>query len=517
MKLSYFLIAVSLIATNAVGQSITFEDATATSLLSYPSSTGDFQGVAVGDYDDDGWEDLCFCGNSAAGVLMFRNLGNKTFQNVTATVLPANLPNAAMAIFADIDGDGDLDLVMIRYVTDEEHTCLDYLINNNGTFSEVGSPCKGAEYPARAGGLVVGDPDRDGDLDIVMTHWFGPAWYFVNSGSLQFGEFAAQRIPGLEISRQHWTPVFADFNNDGRPDLHVAVDVDSDFHARSQGNGYFTDISDQWDSSEGGSDMGIACGDIDNDGDLDFFVTNISDQVLHINDGSGLFSEESDARGVRNNGTLGTGWGTALVDLDHDTDLDLVYVTSGFSEGSLFENDGLGYFTDVSAGSGMNFLGTGLAPFDYDKDGDMDLIIVDRSRPYLFENVTPSLVGRHWLQIELQGIDSNTKGIGARITATANGQTMIREVMGGYSFYAGPPVQAHFGLGSATLVETLRIDWPSGRIQILEDVAVDQHLLVTEPDGLVIPTTSTWGVLIMLMLIATAGSLVFSRATPAKQ
>ena len=141
----------------------------------------------------------------------------------------------------------------------------------------------------------------------------------------------------------------------------------------------------------------------------------------------------------------------------------------------------------------------------------MDLIIADSERPYLYENVTPSLVGRHWIQVELQGIDSNTNGIGARIEVTANGQTMIRELMGSYSFYAGPPVQAHFGLGSATLVETLRIEWPSGRVQILEDVAVDQHLLVTEPDGLVIPTTSTWGVVIMLMLIATAGSLVFSR------
>ena len=110
----------------------------------------------------------------------------------------------------------------------------------------------------------------------------------------------------------------------------------------------------------------------------------------------------------------------------------------------------------------------------------------------------------------MQGIDSNTKGIGARVSVTANGLTMIREIMGSSSFYAGPPVRAHFGLGSASLVETLRIQWPSGRIQIIEDVAVDQHLLVTEPDGVVIPTTSTWGVVIMLILIAIAGSLVFS-------
>ncbi|MCH7925220.1 MAG: VCBS repeat-containing protein, partial [Planctomycetes bacterium] len=88
-----------------------------------------------------------------------------------------------------------------------------------------------------AGGLVVGDPDRDGDLDIVMTHWDGPGWYFVNSGSLSFSEVAAQRIPGLEFSTFHFAPVFADFNNDGWPDLHVAVDVDADYHARNQGGG----------------------------------------------------------------------------------------------------------------------------------------------------------------------------------------------------------------------------------------------------------------------------------------
>lgn len=511
MKPWYPLLVVLLPLSSVVGQSITFEDATATSLLDYPASIGQFQGVAVGDYDDDGWEDLCFCGNSVVGMLMFRNLGNKTFQNVTATVLPANLPNAAMSLFADIDDDGDLDLVLARYEPDETNTCLDYLINNNGTFSKVGSSCKGALYAARAGGLTVADTDLDGDLEIVMTHWFGPAWYFVNSGSLSFTEVASQRIPGLEVSRQHWSPVFADFNHDGRPDLHVAVDVDGDFHARNLGGGYFGDISDQWDPAEGSSDMGIAIGDIENDGDLDFFVTNIGHHVLHVNDGSGLFSEESGARGVQFNGLEGVGWGTAFVDFDHDTDLDLVFVTTGSPWGSLFENDGLGFFTDVSAGGGMVLQGAALVPFDYDKDGDMDLIIADASRPYLYENVTPSLAGRHWLQVELQGIESNTKGIGARISVTANGLTMIRELMGSYSFYAGPPVQAHFGLGSATLVETLRIEWPSGRIQILEDVAVDQHLVVTEPEGNPIPTTSTWGVMIMLMLIATVGTLVYSR------
>ena len=512
MKWWYPLIVLPSLVSSVAAQSITFEDVTSTSLLTYPSSIGQFQAVAVGDYDDDGWEDLCFCGNSVVGVVMFRNLGNKTFENVTSTVLPANLPNAAMSLFADIDNDGDLDLVFARYVANDPlHTCLDYLINTNGTFSEVGNSCKGAEYNAMAGGLVVGDPDRDGDLDIIMTHWDGPGWYFLNSGSLSFSEVAAQRIPGLEFSTFHFAPVFADFNNDGWPDLHVAVDVDADYHARNQGGGYFENISNQWDSVEGASDMGIACGDIENDGDLDFFVTNIGHHVLHVNDGSGLFSEESAARGVQFNGQEGIGWGTAFVDFDHDTDLDLVFVTTGVPWGSLFENDGLGFFSDVTAGGGMVLQGAGLAPIDYDKDGDMDLIIADPSRPYLYENVTPSLVGRHWLQVELQGIESNTKGIGARISVTANGQTMIRELMGSYSFYAGPPVRAHFGLGSASLVETLRIEWPSGKIQILNDVAVDQHLVVTEREGVAIPTTSTWGVVIMLILIATAGSLVFSR------
>lgn len=505
------LFVVPLLISSVLGQSITFVDATSTSLLAYPSSIGQLQGVAVGDYDNDGWEDLCFCGNSVVGVIIFRNLGDKTFENVTSTVLPANMPNAAMSLFADIDGDGDLDLLLARYETDALHTCLDYLINDNGTFSAVDSSCKGAQYDARAGGLVVADPDRDGDLDIVMTHWDGPGWYFVNSGSLSFSEVAAQRIPGLEFSTFHYAPVFVDFNNNGWPDLHVAVDVDSDYHARNLGGGNFENMSSQWDSAEGSSDMGIACGDIENDGDLDFFVTNIGQHVLHVNDGSGLFSEESLARGVQFNGGEFFGWGTAFVDFDHDTDLDLVFVTTGTPGGSLFENDGLGFFTDITAGSGMILLGAGLAPFDYDKDGDMDLIIADSSRPFLYENVTPSLVGRHWLQVELQGIDSNTKGIGARISVTVNGLTMIRELLGSYSFFAGPPVRAHFGLGSASLVETLRIQWPSGRIQILEDVAVDQHLVVTEPDGLVVPTTSTWSVVIMLMLIATAGSLVFSR------
>ncbi len=499
--------------SSVVGQSLIFDDVTSSSLLSYPPSASvvlgvpGLQGVSVGDYDGDGWDDICFCGNSQVGVLMFRNLGDKTFQDVTSTVLPAGLPNASTSIFADIDNDGDLDLVMARHNAGAGETCLDYLINDNGVFIEVGSPCKGALHSAISGGLSVADPDRDGDLDIAITHWGGPAWYFVNSGALSFTEVASQIIPGLETSRMHWTPVFADFNNDGMVDLHVAVDVDEDFHANNQSSDIFTDISTTWDSQEGSADMGIACGDIENDGDLDFFVTNIGVHMLHVNDGSGLFSEEGMARNVDFNGQNYVAWGTAFVDFDHDTDVDLIFVTTGGPEGSIFENDGLGYFTDVTVGSGMALRGSGLVPFDYDKDGDIDLIVADVTGPFLYENVTP-MAGKHWIQIDLKGIASNTTGIGSRITVTINGQTMIRELLGNYSFYAGPPVRAHFGLGSATLIDTLQVEWPSGNVQILNNVAVDRRLVITESGGIQAPTMSSWALVVMMILIVTAGNLV---------
>ncbi|MFQ5491435.1 MAG: ASPIC/UnbV domain-containing protein, partial [Phycisphaerae bacterium] len=203
--------------------------------------------------------------------------------------------------------------------------------------------------------------------------------------------------------------------------------------------------------------------------------------VLYTNDGLGVLSNVSAARGVEYNGYNGIGWGTVFGDLDHDMDLDLTFVTTYDPWGSLFENDGAGYFTDVTAGSNLYLQGRGLVLFDFDRDGDLDMLKGDLDgNPVLYENVTPGLATRHWLIVKLTGVESNLAGIGARIQVTAGAVTMTREILSTYSFLTGPPKYAHFGLGATATVDRIDIEWPSGAVQSLRDVSADRYLTVAE-------------------------------------
>jgi len=172
-----------------------------------------------------------------------------------------------------------------------------------------------------------------------------------------------------------------------------------------------------------------------------------------------------------------------MADFDLDGDLDIALAAMN-SVGSVFENDGTGHFTDVTASSSVNLSGFALIPFDYDRDGDIDLLVNGQfGLARLLENKTATNGSRHWLMVRAVGTHSNRDGIGARITATVGTSTMIREILGGFSFVSGTVNEAHFGLGAATVVDQLRIDWPSGQSQVLSNVPADQLLTVTEPVG----------------------------------
>ena len=228
-----------------------------------------------------------------------------------------------------------------------------------------------------------------------------------------------------------------------------------------------------------GSDMGLAIGDIENDGDFDIFSTNIMTHVMYVNDGTGHFTNEASQRGT--NVIPLTGWGTAFVDLDHDRDQDLVYIGTG-QPGALFENDGSGHFSMVETTS-CRWEGHCLVPFDYDRDGDIDFLVLRNlhGRIGLLENRSRSAQDRHWLMVRLQGTVSNRDGVGAKVEVNAGGVKMIRPMINGYSFKAGPPVEAHFGLRQYDQVD-VKVTWPNGTVQVLQDVAADQELLIVEPE-----------------------------------
>ncbi len=288
----------------------------------------------------------------------------------------------------------------------------------------------------------------------------GVGFVLQNDGDGGYTDATSSMCLGLAAPRNSWSPAFGDYNNDGYQDVHVAIDFDPDVQFRNAGSGELVDVSVEANVTNTGSDMGLAVADMDNDGDLDIYSTNILPHVLYVNDGRGRFVDEAFERGVsRSSVAIGRGWGTEFADLDLDGDLDLVLV-DGSVEGAVFENDGYGYFAKIEATGPSDLNAFALAAFDHDHDGDLDLLqAASIGWPRLLENVSPGAVGRHWLSARLEGTFTNRDGVGARVRVTAGGRQMIREVQCGSSFKTCGSRAQHFGLADAETADRLEVAW----------------------------------------------------------
>ncbi|MHC4548700.1 MAG: CRTAC1 family protein [Planctomycetota bacterium] len=474
-------------------------------------------GVAVGDYDGDGDLDLYLLGQGERPNRLYRNdldRGTKTFTDVTPPAL-ADLGLSRVAHFADLDGDGDLDLLLINDDDGTAQARPSRIFRNNGdaSFTDVTASSGFRPVGHLRCGAALADYDRDGLLDVYVTNWGmgGPAQanefpgsnrLYRNLGGLVFEDVTA--AAGLDgLARDSFTAIFSDFDDDGFLDLYVAIDHTSDEFYWNRG-GVFTNATGAVNAVHVGNDMGVACADFDDDGDLDLYATNITDpstargitlfNVLYVNHaettGTTVFADEARARGVAD---TYWGWGVEFVDVENDGDLDLVAVT-GFDEfvrlesgpaspvlntpSVLLLNDGTGRFARRT-GTALDHRedSRALVAFDYDRDGDLDLLITNVGQPArLLENVSPA--PGHWLGLVLTPHD---KAVGAAVYATLGSTTKRRDVIAGRSYLAGTPSEVHFGLGAATRVDTLRIRWADGTEQTLHDVAADQLLRLAAP------------------------------------
>jgi hypothetical protein len=478
-------------------------------------------GAAVGDYDGDGDHDIYLLGYEGYENVLYRNDMDGGFVDVTAEAGVADSGLSRVAHFVDLNNDGHLDLILANDTNGQPIHGTSRLWRNDGdgTFTDVttGSHFEALGY-LRCG-MALADYDGDGLLDVYVTAWT----FEIGTGSPLFpgsnrlyrnlGDFRFEDVTddiGLGgLARDSFTPIFADFDGDFRSDIFVAVDHTSDEFYWNRVEG-FVRATEEVGTIHVGNDMGVACADFDDDGDLDTYATNIAHPAYGTTDYNCLNVNQKTETGVTTfvDGTVAHGleytywgWGVDWVDVENDGDLDVIAVT-GFDEfieyrgawtigeehplfrtpSVLHVNDGEQQFTaEEPPGLDHEDDSRGLVIFDFDRDGDQDALITNvRGPARLLENVTPNT--GHWLDVEVrQARGRNKFGIGVALYATIDGVTKRRDILAGESYLVGTPAEAHFGLGEATVVDELRVVWTDGTETLLTDVPADQLIRIVQP------------------------------------
>jgi enediyne biosynthesis protein E4 len=449
-------------------------------------------GAAWGDFNNDGWVDLFVA--SATKYSIYTNRGDGTFNEVTNHILGGDIGGGgtnggtAGAAWADLDNDGWLDLAVGSF----PGSVFIYRNLGNGQFQRLTA----AQFPLpqTISSLITftvawGDYDNDGFIDLFVptaTSSFGGAndLLYHNNGDGSFTRISNSIVTEDNLAGQ--SAIWGDYNNDGKLDLFATeVSGNRNLLYRNDGNGNFTKITNTV-SLEGGSSGGAVWADFDNDGYLDLFVGNFGgNSFLYHNNGDGTFTKIINSPVVLD----GESGGCVAVDFDNDGWVDLVVPAA---TNHLYHNNGDGTFTRVTTGPLVttafpNWGGNNsFASADVNRDGFPDLLLVDNGgNSQLYMNNGNS---NNWLTVKCEGRISNRAAIGTkvRIKATIAGKSFwqLRQISGGGLVYAQSEMTAAFGLGDATNVDVVRVEWPSGIVQELTNVAPRQFLTIKEPSWL---------------------------------
>jgi enediyne biosynthesis protein E4 len=432
-------------------------------------------GVAVGDYNGDGFPDLYV--TQFGRNILYRNNGDGTFTDVTEKAGVAAGGWSASAVWFDYDNDGRLDLFV----------------------------CQFAEFDAALGCGV----DKDGVHHYCIPRIFKPrpSWLFHNNGDGTFTDVSRESGIAEHLGKA-WGVVATDLNNDGRMDLFVANDTVANFLFMNRGGGHFDEdgfAAGVAYSGEGRarSGMGVDSADFNNDGWMDLFVANIDEEIfsLYQNNHDGTFDDVAMQQGIGMATRWMSGWGLKLFDYDNDGNIDLI-LSNGFPDDLvdqisnkvtyrepllLFHNEGRS-FKDVSQYSGpvfaKNFAARGLAVGDFNNDGALDVLIsVNDGAPILLKNNAAK--PNHWLGVKLEGRKSNPDAIGARVSYQAGTLNRSRLKVGGGSFLSSHDPRMVLGLAEHTKVDWLEIHWPQpgGTVDRFTDLPVDRYITIIEGTG----------------------------------
>lgn len=488
-------------------------------------------GLGVIDFDHDGWPDL-YCVNGAALPSLrktdarfynrlYRNNRNGTFTDVTEHAGVQGQGYDMGIAVGDYDNDGLEDIYVVGV-----HGNTLYHNNGDGTFSDVtqtagvgGADAKGRKLWSVAAAWI--DYDNDGRLDLLVSNYCDwspgtdpvcgglngasrtychpdmyraePLLLYHNNGNGTFTEVS--REAGLEgVMGKGMGIAVADFDGDGWQDAFIANDNDRNLLLQNQ-HGKFKEVGMESGVAYNGdgrqiSGMGADFADIDGDGRPDIVMTGLRGETFEVfhNRGDSTFEDASASSGLLTLSRKWNGWGCGLVDLDNDGWLDLFVANGGLDTNEpqpncVFRNQS-GRFSDVSAEAGKEFatlarLHRGAVFADFDNDGRIDIAVTALNAPMeLWMNRSPA---RHWLQLKLKGRRSNRSALGARVVCRSSKRTQVRSIANSIGYASSSDLRVHFGLGEE-LKATLEIHWPSGMVQRLADVKADQQLEVEEPN-----------------------------------
>jgi hypothetical protein len=502
-------------------------------------------GVAIFDYDNDGWPDIFivngttlegFPAGQAPTNHLFRNNHDGTFSDVTAKAGLAATGWGQGACVGDYDNDGWEDLYVTYYGKNRLYH------NDHGVFTEVADQAGVAGSGKAWGtGCAFVDYNRDGRLDLVVANYvdFNPAttpvpgegdycvWkgtpvmcgprglpsskniLYQNLGDGRFADVTSKAHIDQTNGHYAFSISTFDFDDDGWPDIYVACDSAPSILYHNNRDGTFTDVAvmagvafDEDGREQAG--MGTTIADYNGDGRQDIFKTNFSDDtpILYQNQGKGVFSDVTFTAGLGLH-TQYLGWGTMFFDFDNDSWPDLILANGHvypevdkFHLGSeyreprlLYHNNGNATFTDVSAtaGPGINTPSSsrGLAVGDLWNDGQVSVVINNmHAKPSLLVNSIRS--ANHWVAFKTVGTRSNRDGIGAKITVKIGKRTLVDEVRSGSSYISQNDLRVHFGLGSATKLDAVQVRWPSGIVEHFDNLGVDGIHTLTEGSGIAV-------------------------------
>lgn len=466
------------ITHSGVAQIFNFEE------ISVPAGVnnkGVNSGVAFSDFDNDGDDDVYVSIRDGINIL-YRNNGNNSFTDISEEAGLADLSDTRTSVWGDINNDGLADL----YVGNWRSADALYLNNGDGTFTDITSAA-GISNVGQPLSVNMVDIDNDGLLDIYVSNFAAHNVMLRNNGDNTFTDVTVSS--GALDQGANMGAVFFDYDMDGDQDLYLTHDSHvANILYRNEGDGSFTNVSAQAGVDYVGFGMGVDVGDVNNDGWLDMYVSNLYDNILFINNGDGTFEDISQECGAND---YGMSWGTNFLDFDNDGLLD-VYVSndSYYSPypNALFRNLGNNQFEQVDIGQAVSseLGGYGSAVGDVDGDGFVDIMVANtdffttgelNDFNQLFRNTNSS---GNWIQFKLVGTSSNRDAVGAMITISYGNKVMVDQVLAGSGFASQNSLVQHFGIGGSGSVREVKVRWPGGEEQVFYDLEPNQKYVLTE-------------------------------------